>query len=108
MRNGCVVEFNKAISALIHCNNAVILFGSSIQSKTALLYLLSYVANNNIVINQNKFILLSVKKDIDTMWSKVNSSKTNVRTMQHRLTQTLNKMDIMSELHNTQMVAALF
>ena len=37
-RNGYVVEFNKTISSLTCCNNAVVLLGNSVQSKTALFY----------------------------------------------------------------------
>ena len=107
-RNGYVVEFNKTISALTCCNNAVVLLGNSIQSKTALFYLSPYVAKNNVAIDQTLPILISAKIEIDIRESVADDSGTNVRKVQHWMTRTLNKMDIVSELHDTQTVAALF
>ena len=73
-----------------------------------LFFLSPYVAKNNVAIDQTLSILISAKKEIDIRESVADDSGTNVRQVQHWMTRRFNKMDIVSELHDTQMVAALF
>ena len=106
-RNGYVVEHNKLGSALLGCNTCAMPLGDIIQSKSCLFYLSPYVSKNKVELQHAVSTLSEAKKHVDKYASIAEDSGTEIRNVQHWLTRTLNSLDSMMEIADTQAAAAL-
>jgi len=106
-RNGWVVDFNPLLASLLGCNSNHLHLGSTEQSKAALFYIGPYINKDGVKITDALPILLKAQEHVINNPSVAEDSGTNKRHVQHTLTRTLNRMNNMIEVTDTQVAATL-
>ena len=106
-RNGMVVDFNPLLASLLGANTNLLHLGSKEQSKGALFYIGPYINKDGVKINDALPLLLQAHEHALTHASVADDSGTNKRFAQQVLTRTLNKMNSMIEVSDTQGAAAV-
>lgn len=107
VRNGKVVDFNPLLTSLLGANSNLLHLGSTEQSKAALFYIGPYINKNGVKINDALPILLDAHDYALAHPSVAEDSGTNKRHAQHVLTRTVNKINTMVEVSDTQACVAL-
>ena len=106
-RNGWVVDFSPLLTSLLGVNTNLLHLGSKEQSKGALFYIGPYINKDGVKINDALPLLLQAHEHALNHASVADDSGTNKRFAQHVLTRTLNCMNSMIEVSDTQGAAAV-
>jgi hypothetical protein len=105
--NGYVVEYNPILIFCTGLHNNTACLGSSEQGKAALFYLSSYFSKKKQALEQCLSVLSAACKQTKKFPSIAEDSGTTLRTAQHILTHTLNKLHLKMEVTDYQVAAAL-
>ena len=106
-RNAWVVDFNPLLTSLLGCNSNLLHLGSTEQSKAALFYIGPYINKDGLKITDALPILLKAREHTLNFPSIADDADTNKRHVQHTLTRTLNKMNNLVEVSDTQGASSL-
>jgi hypothetical protein len=106
-RNGSLTEVSDAMTALLACNTAVYLLGSTEQAKAALFYLVKYITKDSTPLATSLSVVHAAMKDIEAYPSVADDSGQPQRTGQHLLQRILNKLSGASEVSAEQAAAEL-
>ena len=102
-----VVEHNAIVSYCTGSHNNAMPLGSLEQAKGAMFYITPYIAKNKVALSQCLTILQKAREDVAMNPSKAKDSGTALRTIQHVLTRTLNKLNCLIEVSDYQVAASL-
>ena len=106
-RNGLVVDYNDMLTPLLGCNSNLLHLGSTEQSKAALFYIGPYINKDGVKITDALPILEKAREHAQNFPSIAEDSGTNKRQFQQVLTRTVNMLNGMIELSDTQIAASL-
>jgi hypothetical protein len=102
-----VVEHSPIISYCTGSHNNVVNLGSSEQAKGAMFYITPYLTKNKIALEHCLTVLQKVREHVNLYPSKAANTGTEIRTVQHVLTRTLNKLNCLMEISDYQAAASL-
>ena len=94
-------------SLVAGCHNAAFMLGSSEQAKGALFYIANYVAKSKVALEQCFTVLNQVTNHVKKHPSNADDSGTTRRTSMHVLQRTLNRLNLLMEVSDYQVAAAL-
>jgi len=89
-RNGKLVQYNLAFTALTGSNTAPYFLGTVEQSRAAMFYIVKYVTKDKTPLAACLPVLMDAKRHIDKYPSVAENTGDTIRTAQHFLTRTLN------------------
>ena len=101
------VEHNSMISYCTGSHNNAVPLGSLEQAKGAMFYITPYIAKNKMSLEQCLTVLHKAREHIKEHPSKADNTGTELRTVQHLLTRTLNKLNCLVEVSDYQVAAFL-
>jgi len=109
LANGYIAAYSPAMLFLTGSHNNTVPLGSMVQAKGAMFYLIPYQGKNKFPIAQSLVVLNKALEHVEKY--KTQSTKgdkgTLQRTATHLLQRTFNRMDLMMELSDYQVTAAL-
>jgi hypothetical protein len=103
-RNGLVVPFNKACSAVLGCNTAMMLLGCVEQCKTAVFYTLDYMTKDAQALENSLSVIYNARKQLITNPSKASDAGTTERNTKHLLQRIVN--NLCGQVETSAMMAA--
>ena len=103
-RNGLVVPFNKACSAVLGCNTAMMLLGCIEQCKTAVFYTLDYMTKDAQALENSLSVIYNAKKQTTLNPSIASDVGTNERNTKHILQRIVNNLS--GQVETSAMMAA--
>jgi len=103
-RNGLVVPFNPACSAVLGCNTAMMLLGSIEQCKTAIFYTLDYMTKDAQALENSLSVIYNAKMQISKNQSKASDSGSAERNTKHILQRIVNNLS--GQVETSAMMAA--
>ena len=106
-RNGYVVDYNPALTAILGCHTNSLLLGSSEQAKAAAHYLGPYVDKDKTPLGETLEIIYEAMQYVKTHPSKAGDAGTISRFAQFLLTRILDKLGSLIEYSDTQAAAEL-
>ena len=106
-RNGYVVDYNPALTAILGCHTNSLLLGSSEQAKAAAHYLGPYVDKDKTPLGETLEIIYEAMQYVKTHPSKADDAGTISRFAQFLLTRILDKLGSLIEYSDTQAAAGL-
>jgi hypothetical protein len=81
--NGNVVGFHPALSAAAACNNAIMFLGNVVAAKSALMYVVKYIAKDRANLTNILSVFVSAHDHIQRHPSVAADTGTEIRTAQH-------------------------
>jgi len=106
-RNGWVVDFNRLLTGLLGSNTNLLHLGSTEQCKSALYYIGPYINKDGVKITDALPILLKAHEHTLMFPSVAKDADTDKRRAQHTLTRTVNKLNNLIEVTDTQAASSL-
>ena len=106
-RNGDVVEYNPAKSAVLGCNTNSSILGSDAQAKAALCYVLKYMVKPPAELAHSLSLLHHARRTIELYPSKAADTGTVIRTGMHFLNKVVNELSGAVEISAPMAAAAI-
>jgi hypothetical protein len=106
-RNGYVVDYNPALTAILGCHTNSLLLGSSEQAKAAAHYLGPYVDKDKTPLGETLEVIYEAMQYVKTHPSKADDAGTISRFAQFLLTRILDKLGSLIEYSDAQAAAGL-
>ena len=103
-RNGLVVPFNPACSAVLGCNTAMMLLGSIEQCKTAIFYTLDYMTKDAQALENSLSVIYNAKMQISKNPSQASDTGSSERNTKHILQRIVNNLS--GQVETSAMMAA--
>lgn len=90
-RNGLIVEYSPAVTALLGCNTNLSFLGSDAQAKATICYILKYITKPPAELSHTLALLYKARQTIQTFPSVAPDSGAPMRTTQHYLNRIVNQ-----------------
>ena len=90
-RNGLIVEYSPAVTALLGCNTNLSFLGSDAQAKATICYILKYITKPPAELSHTLALLYKARQTVQTFPSVAPDSGAPMRTTQHYLNRIVNQ-----------------
>jgi hypothetical protein len=104
-RNARITQYSPALMSLVRCNMAAYNYGSSIQARSAMFYMVKYITKDSVKLQASLSVLTRARKHVATWTSTAADAGTHERTAVHFLQRAANSLCF--ELSDTQAAAML-
>lgn len=106
-RNGLIVEYSPAVTAVLGCNTNLSFLGSDAQAKATICYILKYITKPPAELSHTLALLYKARQTVQTFPSVAPDSGQPMRTTQHYLNRIVNQTTSAQEVSAEMAASAL-